>query len=483
MRELPSFIDQPGSFAQAWRNYPIRWLAPAILGLAAASLYLAVVPRTWQARQTLLLRNEASGNPQGAGKFVPEERKISQETVLEIAKSRGVLERTLVQVGPGADYRHPDAWPRPQDVVDLGDALKIVPPRGSEFGSTEVFYLLVSDASRERAVALAKAVSEQLQLKFQQLRENKSRSVSDELERAVQLAAADANEATGRLAEFERRLGGDLTELRAMNDATAGDVALRRQGLELENELRQSEIVHRNNEELLHLLQAAQQDQGRLLATPSRLFDSQPSLRRLKEGLVDAQLRTAQLQGTMSIGHPNIQAARAAEREVADHLHSELALAVRGLEVDLRLSADRVASLQDRLTGTRDRLAGLAGQRAEYATLIEEVQHRTKLLESAQQELASTRGNQAGMHSASLLSSLDDPDAGIRPEGPGASLILLFGLAGGLVIGCGFLVLAVPPNLHPGPAYRPAFSQPAPDAGRKAGLSLNKALRRVQVPS
>ena len=45
------------------------------------------------------------------------------------------------------------------------------------------------------------------------------------------------------------------------------------------------------------LLKQAEADPTALVAAPCRLLDSQPALRRLKDGLVDSQLRTANLQG------------------------------------------------------------------------------------------------------------------------------------------------------------------------------------------
>ena len=75
------------------------------------------------------------------------------------------------------------------------------------------------------------------------------------------------------------------------------------------------------NRQLLALLEQAQADPTRLMAAPTRLLDSQPALRRLKDGLVDAQLRTATLQGRMSAEHPEVISAKEAETQVAARLH------------------------------------------------------------------------------------------------------------------------------------------------------------------
>ena len=107
---------------------------------------------------------------------------------------------------------------------------------------------------------------------------------------------------------MEREVGPDLAELRNLQEQSSGDSDLRRKAVEIENELRQAKVAETNNRELLKLLTAARDNPGTLLATPNRLLESQPALKRLKDGLVDAQLRTAQHLGTMTHEHPLVGA-------------------------------------------------------------------------------------------------------------------------------------------------------------------------------
>ena len=64
---------------------------------AAATFYAAVRRPTWNATQALIVRNRASAGEEGLpGKFrQPEEMKTFQETIVELARSRGVLESAL----------------------------------------------------------------------------------------------------------------------------------------------------------------------------------------------------------------------------------------------------------------------------------------------------------------------------------------------------------------------------------------------------
>lgn len=446
MRHTSHTIETPADVLRILRAYPLRWVLPALAIGCLGLVYSLLKQDTWEAVQGLIVRNEAHGNLDGPGKFrAPADMKVTQETMLEMVKSRGVLTRALMHVGPSLNVIPKGVWPSADDVAGLAGSIKLSPPKGAEFGTTEVFYLKVKDADRERAEALCDAVCRQLQLELQNLRDRKAQSMIDELEKTVSLAQSDLDQATEPLHKLEQEVGGDLAELRVLHESTSGESDLRRKTLEMENELRQATLAHHSNEELFKLLTEARQDQSRLLATPNRLLESQPALKRWKEGLVDAQLKTAQLLGTMSQQHPLVVASLATEREVSQHLHDELALAVRGLELDLRLSADRVASLEGQVQSSRSRLQRLAGLRTTYANLVAEARHRTRLLEDAEKDLGEARASQAGAHSASLLSALDIPDAGMRPIGPSKSMLMLAGLFGGLVVGVGVVVLTVQP--------------------------------------
>lgn len=425
--------------------YPKRWLIPAGIIASLAVAYAVLHSNTWEATQALIVRSEAAGNSEGIGRFRDsDEMKARLETVLELAGTTGVLKQTLVDVGVPAGYAAPQAWPTEIDVEQLREALKIVPPKGAEFGKTEVFYVKVRSADRARALALAAALAKNLVAANDRLRDVRAESIVAELSKSVQLSEADAAAATRELATIERQVAGDLAELRNLQESHSGESELRRQSLELETELRQAQASRRNLGELLNILNASQADQGQLLATPNGLLESQPALRRLKEGLLDAQMRTAELLGTMSASHPRVIAAQHAEQEIQQHLAKELKVATRGIELDWTLAGRRAATLEGQLATLRTRLDRVAGLRAEYARLQANANHRTRLMEDAQRRLTDARSNQSGAHAASLVSTLEAPSTGSRPVGPGRAMLALAGLVGGPIFGLGLLLLSVP---------------------------------------
>ena len=348
MNAVTNPLAEPRELGRLLFVYWRRWAAVMLLTTAAATAYALLAPKTWQASQALIVRNEAVGGETDAGKFRgAEDLKSIQETIMELSKSHRVLKATLAEAGPPGDQVRAIACPSDRDIESLQKAVKIVPPKGVEFGTSEVFYLEIRDKDRSRAAALSSALCHQLQLHLQDIRDAKAQSMVDELSKAVQLARSDLKAATAQLTALEKEVGSDLPELRSLLDSNSSDTSLRRTVSEIENELRQFRGTEKANRQLLALLKQAQADPTRLMAAPNRLLDSQPALRRLKEGLVDAQLRTATLQGRMSGEHPAVMAAQEAEAQVAGCLRGELSTAIRGLESELAFDANRLEMLEN----------------------------------------------------------------------------------------------------------------------------------------
>lgn len=426
------------------RDHPWHWLGPAVLIGAIAVLYAVVRPNTWAASQALIVRNEAVGNSDGPGRFNnADQMKTLQETILEVARSRPVLQSALKEVGPAGDDKLDSLWPSDDDIDTFRKSVEVTPPQGAVFGTTEIFYLTVEDKDRRRAVALTTAVCNNLQSHLKAIRDTKARSMESELVKATMLARADLEHSTAKLTKIERNAGSDLVELRVLSGSTSGESSLRRTSSDIRTELRVARTTKKANEELLDVIEAAQKDPGRLMAAPNRLFETQPSLRRLKDGLVDAQLETAKLRGNMLDSHPAVMAAVDAEKEIGRHLHNELAIAIRGLDSEIHMDTDRIALLNERLDSIEGRLVKLADVRAVYSNLVAETTHRSELLEQAQRNLSQARASKASADAVSLISRIGTPDTGSRPVGPGRATIALIGIFGGLLAGFGVLLLVV----------------------------------------
>jgi polysaccharide biosynthesis transport protein len=437
------------------KTYWRRWLLPALLIGGLACLYAVVKRDRWEASQAVSVRNETTGGAEMTGDFrLEDEMKATQETLLEIARSRPVLSAVLADIGPPEDWRGKGTWPSQNDVDDLQDVLKLTPPKGAEFGKTEIFYIKLRSRQRERAIDLLDRLCFHLAESFGELRDARAKGMATELSEVVSLAVSELEQAQQRLADMEKNIGSNLVELRMLEQSPAGVSELNRERTEAENEVRQAQARQTLNRGILRLLREAQEDPQLLVTAPNSLFEAQPTLKRLADGLVDVQLKTASFLGVMHDRNPQVFASRQAEEQIRKKIFSELTLALHAIEAENQLTDDRVEYLEGRLADMRQRMSDVAALRVKYEHLNSDVLHRRAVLEAAERQLADARASQAVARKCSLIDRIGVPDTGSRPVGPGRRTIALTGIAGGLIAGLGILVLTVgqPPHRH----YQPS---------------------------
>jgi polysaccharide biosynthesis transport protein len=421
------------------------WIAPAIACGIIAMVYAIFMTRLWEAHQGLVVREEASvtSNKQ-PGKFADlYEMRTFQETLLELAKSHQVVTATMMNVAQ-AETGQAAPVPDAEQIEKFRKRLSMSPANGAEFGKTEVFYFSVKDPSRERAIRLVAELTRQLSLRLGELRRERSQGLISELEKQVELATEAHQAENQRLKEFETNVGGDLGELRTLHSAMGGQSDLRQQLVELEKESRIVDARLHEAEDLLMVLHAAQDDPQQLVAMPGSLLKIQPTLQRLKNGLVDAQLQVSKLGGNRTAEHPQVKAATEAVEKIREELHRELAVVIEGLQVDIGLSNNRQEVLNLQIADMQSRLNRLAEFRAEYSSRVASVDNSRLVLNQVRKQLSEVQAKQVAALNAHLITAIDSPETGPYPVGLGRTMVVILGTFGGLVLGLAWLFLNVP---------------------------------------
>lgn len=496
MTALNPFQQTVMSLLKAFRTCVWLWVIPTVAMTAVAAVYAFTKPATWQASQALVVRDEARGVSRQGRFDSTESMRASQETIIEVAKSPAVVAAALKQLGPPQSLLGSKPFPTDADIKTMQESIAVAAPKGSELGTAEVLYLTAKGKTPEDAIARANAVCDQLEQHLGKLRNARAGSVTTELEQTLTLAEADLRKATDALTVMEREVGRDLAELRVLNQSSSGDGNLRTALNQVKAEIRQRESESEAHQELKQMLVTAKDNPDALLAMPSTMFAAQPALKRLKDGLVDAQLRTSDLMGKMSRQHPLVRAAIQGEDAVRQSLRSELGVALSSCDADFQVVQRQInllATQQDDLQTRLDRLAGL---RANYAVLVNDVEQRTNIVQQAKQDLATARATQSSSQAASLITRFQNPQVGDSPVGPGRTAIVGIGLIGGLMTGAGlvFLVAPIGPNGQQGRRLtdylglgrRAADRQPTPPraatgAGRRA-QDPTREKRATDVP-
>ncbi len=425
-------------FAPLWGGTMLFF---GVMGL----VYALISSDVYSARQPLVVRDEATTSIDRLGRFASQtDLKAAQETILEMTQNPEVVAAALRQIGPSSG-RADESWPTAEliDRIATKD-INLVAPKGSEFGNTEVVYLQVKANSQQRAIELCRAMFDNLTEQLRHVRRVRADSVIEELTHARDLAARNLDDISARLREIEIEFGADLGDLRNLNDTISGDGTNRRTLEETTREAQAVELELEKMESLYAVLVAGAEDPQQLLISGSDLLESQPSLQRLKDGLIDAQLAASQLAGTYTAENPKRQAAMATEYEIKQRMQQETVAALKAMVPTLRLQRERLSRMKTREEGLRKRLDHLATIRTDYSKIDADVKHRTETLGNAERALSEAKATRSAALSTNLIAELGPPQATENPVGPGGSTLTIGSMMAGLIFGLGAVFLIAP---------------------------------------
>lgn len=438
---------------------------------------------TFVASQALLVRDEANGAVMRLGRFQSQaEMKAAQETILEMAKSHQVVREALLAVGKPptlinwfgmSDFE--GEYPS-KDLIEetAKQAILIHAPKGVEFGVTEVIYMDVKASTTEHAVQLNRAICNALEARLQQLRKLRADGVIEELVFARDSARVALTQCTQDLNEIERRAGSDLSDLRGMTDAIGSGATSKVELEQIKSEIRQIETARQSLLSDREMLEKASKDPSSFVVAPASFLNAHPGLKRLREGLVDAQIAEANIRGKFTEEHPAAIASRSAQESIMERFHEELKASFASIDSDIALHDRRLERLADQKKGIEFRLSNLANDRAHYANLISEVKSRTAILESAEKELAEAQAARDSSLATSLLTRLDAPIVSDKPIGPGKTTLSGMCAIAGLIFGLG-IVFAITP-IDFGPTYgRRAVDRITGRRAADSGIPANAA--------
>lgn len=421
------------------------WGGAALLFGLAGGCFAVLSEEMWSARLPLVVRDEAASSAERLGRFESQSAlKAAQETILEMAQNPEVVAAALRRIGPRTGVDAAD-WPTTRQVDDIAkDCVNVAAPKGAEFGSSDVLYLHVKSDSQQRAEAFCRAMFDSLSEQLRTVRRVRADSVIAELIHARDLARQRLDKSSNRIHEIEVKFGTDLGELRNLNDTIAGDGTNRRTLEQTTSELQAAQLELDKLEALHELLVAGADDPQRLLISGGELLESQPSLQRLKDGLIDAQLAASALSGIYTPENPKHRAAVAAEAEIMRRMQQETVAVARAMQPTIRLARERVERLNQRQQRLSERLAELARARTDYAKIDAEVKNHTAQLAAAEEALAEAEASRSAALSTNLIAELGPPQVADRPVGPGGLTLTLGSGIAGLVFGLGTVFLVAP---------------------------------------
>ena len=454
--ELPAAAPIP------WRHirnvlvlFAPLWVGSAVLFTLIGVTYAIFRRDTYAARIGIVVRDEATTSVDRLGRFPSQtELKAAQETTLQMVTNRETIRDALRTIGPPPGVSG-DGYPSDTVLTDVADGgVNLLAPSGAEFGNTEVVFLQTKSSSRERAVRFADAMYDSLAAQLRHVRSLRADSMIEELQHARDTAAEALAKASESLHEIEVRFGEDLSDLRHLRDTISGDGANRRSLEQIENSIQTAEVERRRMETLREILNDAVGNPARLLSVGAETLAGHPSLSRMKDGLVDAQLAASQLAGRYQEGHPKLLSARATESEIRSAMRQESRAASGALTTQIRLQDEELVKLHHRRDQVALRLSKLADFRLQYAALDAEVKQRTETLTAAQKRLGEAIAARSAAMNTNLIARVGPAQVGEKPLGAGGVTVAGGSIVAGLAFGLGVVFLVAPGPTSPGRGRR-----------------------------
>ena len=437
--------------ASTYWHWKWLWLSTtAVFGILALLYVLFLKGDTWVASQGLIVRDEANGAVVRLGRFESQTAmKAAQETILEMARNAQVLAEALDVVGTDSNwitlFGSSAGKPSLAKIEELArKSVSVRAPRGAELGTTEVIYLDVKQPSKSQALELNKAVCDALEKRLKQVRQARANGVITELLAAKEAASINLQKATEKLQQMEAEAGVDLSDLRGLTDTIAGGSTTRLTLDAVKKELLAAELEIQQLSVDLATAKESFNDPNQLLLTPTKLVNTRPGLKKLREGLSQAVIASSQLAGRFTPTHPLVVASRETEEKIRSQVRAELGNSVETLTKELDFAKQRVIKLQKQQVSLESRVARLAEIRAGYGNVSSEVNARNAQLQDAERELAKAEAARDAAQTSSLLTRIDQPIIGENPIGPGRVTILAGATVSGLLFGFGVVFLLTP---------------------------------------
>ncbi len=420
-------------------------IVPTVICTVLAIGYCLLKSNTWTARQSLVIRDDLTGESFKPGRFESlESLKLAQETILEIARDPQVIRNALQKLGPPPFMiSGKNSWPGEKVIEQMQGQITIAAPNGAEFGKTEVILLNTKGSTRERAREFIELMLNEVDQKLSEVRTLKVNSMIIELEQAVESAQISFDRSAIELQEMDAKFGADLSILRGLNLQQTGDGSLQQTIVEIRKEQRTATEDLDSAIQQRQLLANALEEPQQYLVTSSELLKMQPRLNQLVEGLSKAELELAALSGKFTDQHMEVISAKVGIRDIKLRILKEIQASIHGLSSQIESAQSRLDNLKHYEKEFENRLSGLSSSRVAYEKLEQEVGKKSEVLGQARQELAQIQS--LGASTANLLTRVGEPQVATQPDGPGKRVIVVAGAMCGLLIGFGLLMFVAPP--------------------------------------
>ncbi len=443
---MQSTTDRPVSpreLANTIFIYQRMILLCTVLVGGAALVISYLEPKTWEASVKVWAQDQSAALRR-ANDHAPEIQtrvKMVLSNLRELIFARSVLEETLVRCAAAEQADPPDAAHLEEQGDRLRRAITIEAPKGSDFGTTEIFFVRLRDRDPSHAERLLQSLLDAFHKRYEQLSTEQANHLYDEIRLQVGESRQLLGQSEQNLEAFVSELGADLLELHTLVNTTGGESDLRKSLNSVNERLTPALIELQERTRFLDQVQKARLSPEPIVV-PAFLLHEYGALDETSRSLVKAHLDLDAVAARYKPDHSEYRSTEDRLRRTEQTCRAQADLALRALEKDIAAKKQSLDYLAETKQGYVKRMAELANKSVQYAGLVEEVRQRRETVAEVEKRLSDAFHAQLTAAQDVLLSTVDPPRTDPNPVSPRRALNIGVGTVLGLLIGLGLAFLA-----------------------------------------
>jgi succinoglycan biosynthesis transport protein ExoP len=415
-------------------------LCAAIFSLLQSEVYEATV-QIWAQDQSPGLRGSSNYPNDSAARL-----KIALTNVREVIYSRQVLETALVTCGllePVAGELSPAAQKGRDELIGcLSKSIRLEAPKGTDFGSTQIFFIRLRDRDDAHATQLLTAVLEAFRKRYEQLSAEQAQHLVDETTMQVQKSREQLDSAASAFDRCVQTLEGGLGELSSMGGSGGGESELRRSLTQLNERLVPAQADLKVQQAFLKQLRRARADKDEIVNVPGTVIREYPSLEQSVRDLGSARSQMDAVAARLTPENPEYQSAEVHWQLVEQTFESEVDRAVSAIGREIEAKYEAVQFMQTQKNAYLERIANLTNRYVEFDGLRQELAQRRTIVADAEKRRSDAAHALLTAAQETLFATLDGPRAGPNPVSPKRKANFCIGTLLGLITGVGMAFLA-----------------------------------------
>jgi uncharacterized protein involved in exopolysaccharide biosynthesis len=416
------------------------------VGAAVVSMFM---PNVYESSVQMWAQDQSPGL-RGTSKYAEDSAarlKIVLSNVREVILSRQVLLATLEQSGATgsaagqAGIQTGAETSLDAEIAELRKSIRLEAPKGSDFGTTPIFFVRLRDNDPDRASKLLAALLASFRQRYEALTGEQAQHLYTETTLQVDKSREQLADAAKSFDAFVRDLEGNVSELNSMG-GSPGDSELRR-GLATVNErLVPAEADAATQTKLLEQFELARAGSDESPVVPGTFVRDYPAFDLAARELSATRIQMDATEARLTPEHPEFQVAAERLRFAEMTYRDEIERVIEAVRRDIAAKSEAITFLRNQKDEYLGRLAALADRFVEFDGLKQELAQRRLIVADAERRRSDAAHALLTAAQETLFATMDGPQSSVKPVSPKRKLNIALGTLLGLLTGVGLAFLA-----------------------------------------